>query len=993
MSFALPESVWEMVEPLGWVLVHFVWQGILVGIGLALFLAAMRQGSAKGRYCASLVALGGMGAMPFVTLAIPALSRPFPEQQRVTVRSGNPSVEVTEPFTPSQERAENEVVLDDFGRESELTTSRVGMAEAAGMVTAIPTEIKMKSVSLMERMAETVARLRSWLKLAVVCWLAGVLALSFRLLRMWNRVQQLRCVGVDEVGDQLVSRLEELARKVGLRMRVNLLLSRLVEVPTLIGWMRPVILLPATAVTGLTPAQLDAILVHELAHIQRHDYLVNLMQSAMETLLFYHPAVWWVSARLRVERENCCDDLTVEILGDPINYGRALLVLEEQRGSGANPALVLGSQGGSLLGRIERLVARSNEKRRSTMGTSISVLVGMLLVSCATMLMVHGEIAKEKSIEITADEGERENENDGEIPEQIVHRFEMIFFQDQERRTIPAVTFQLGDKFYAVISASATIPSDGVEHAIDRMFMRFHNGIDYKPRYQKKESTKEIFVYQTSSLLNEIPSLRPDQVTELAVGDRVSVVEIRGEKEIVQTIDAARVSGVGKNTKIVYHDGKDSHLFENLTEINKRYPEGTAVFSNGKLGGFVVAGERFLPQGENRSLIVPADRIVSAIQSLLGPNRQERAGQTLAEDRTDDEVVMRMTPVPEQMMNLLLDGEISLNLDGVPLEQGLREIFGEGQIQIEFDKDSLQQAMISTKHPVTIQLEKVRRRTALRLMLEQVRLTWDVRDGMLQITTPEAMSHRLLVKSYSVSDLLQPDKPKSVESLIELLTQTIEPGSWDENGGTGRVEFDPRSESLVVRQVSSLHTEIESCLSQLRSLVFLNRSITISFEAIPLREAIDRLSKLSGMRLYLDPLGLDEVGVKPDVPVTLDAKDLRFHAALMQILEPLHLAYRKEAADEIVRITSTSRAKGKISTRTYEGFGNLQELKEVIVKTIDPESWDQVGGEGRIEPVELTRTLVIRQSDDAHDQIRKVLDELLREKLQSLPQGPYLENE
>ena len=123
-----------------------------------------------------------------------------------------------------------------------------------------------------------------------------------------------------------------LATAAHLRGRVRLLESTLVDVPTVIGWIKPVILLPASALSGLKPHQLEAILAHELAHIRRHDYLVNLLQTLVETLLFYHPAVWWLSRRIRAERENCCDDLAVSLCGDPYTYAQALADLEELRG-------------------------------------------------------------------------------------------------------------------------------------------------------------------------------------------------------------------------------------------------------------------------------------------------------------------------------------------------------------------------------------------------------------------------------------------------------------------------------------------------------------------------------------------------------------------------------------------------------------------------------------------------------------------------------------
>src|SRR5207247_762569 len=123
--------------------------------------------------------------------------------------------------------------------------------------------------------------------------------------------------------------------------------SALVDVPTVVGCMRPVILLPIAAISNLTPSQIEAILAHELAHIRRHDYLVNLLQTLAETLLFYHPGVWWVSARIREEREHCCDDVAVEVCGDAVIYARALAELETWRVE--STALTIAATGGSRL--------------------------------------------------------------------------------------------------------------------------------------------------------------------------------------------------------------------------------------------------------------------------------------------------------------------------------------------------------------------------------------------------------------------------------------------------------------------------------------------------------------------------------------------------------------------------------------------------------------------------------------------------------------------
>jgi TonB family protein len=138
-------------------------------------------------------------------------------------------------------------------------------------------------------------------------------------------------------------------------------LSAVADCPSVVGWIEPVVLLPAATILGLTPQQLEAVLAHELAHILRYDYLVNMLQTVVETLLFYHPAVWWASARIRQERELCCDDLAVESCGDALCYARALTRLERLRA--AAPRLALSSAGGPLLYRIQRLAGENGWQR------------------------------------------------------------------------------------------------------------------------------------------------------------------------------------------------------------------------------------------------------------------------------------------------------------------------------------------------------------------------------------------------------------------------------------------------------------------------------------------------------------------------------------------------------------------------------------------------------------------------------------------------------
>jgi BlaR1 peptidase M56 len=176
----------------------------------------------------------------------------------------------------------------------------------------------------------------------------------------------------------LADRLASLCRELRLSRPVRLCESALVEVPTVVGWLRPVILLPAGALLGLSPPQLETILAHELAHIRRFDSLVSLGQAVAETLLFYHPAVWWVSHRMRIEREHCCDDVAVAICGDAVSYARALTRLAQGRPS--PPILALAATGGSLFQRISRLVGQPPpEASRRARGVAAAVVLSSLM--------------------------------------------------------------------------------------------------------------------------------------------------------------------------------------------------------------------------------------------------------------------------------------------------------------------------------------------------------------------------------------------------------------------------------------------------------------------------------------------------------------------------------------------------------------------------------------------------------------------------------------
>ena len=154
-----------------------------------------------------------------------------------------------------------------------------------------------------------------------------------------------------------------------------------------IGWLRPLVLVPIAAFAGLAPQQIEALLAHELAHIRRHDYLVNVLQRVVEAVLFYHPAVWWVSNQIRKERELCCDDVAVAASGDALSYAHALADLESSRPAHARTSIA--ANGGSLLSRIRRLV-ESQPASHTTLGPATAVSVTLAVLAVAGGLVVRG---------------------------------------------------------------------------------------------------------------------------------------------------------------------------------------------------------------------------------------------------------------------------------------------------------------------------------------------------------------------------------------------------------------------------------------------------------------------------------------------------------------------------------------------------------------------------------------------------------------------------
>jgi beta-lactamase regulating signal transducer with metallopeptidase domain len=312
-------------QALGWALVHFIWQGAIVAILYAGVAVLLRKRAANVRYSVACAAMLLMLALPAATIFVISQSS---KDEYIS------------------QRTSSNKALSDFEARPESPAQGKSISKSAGDFSAPPQPL---SFGLWAK--ERFTTLMPWL---VALWFAGVLFLSLRFLGGLIVAQRLKRRRASAAIQQWQEKLSSLCRRLSVSRPVRLCESVLVEVPTVIGWLRPVILVPASALTGLSAEQLEALLAHELAHIKRYDYLINLLQTAVETLLFYHPAVWWLSAQIRQEREHCCDDLAVATCGDVLTYARALAELEQLRS--VAPQLAVAANGGALISRIQRLV-------------------------------------------------------------------------------------------------------------------------------------------------------------------------------------------------------------------------------------------------------------------------------------------------------------------------------------------------------------------------------------------------------------------------------------------------------------------------------------------------------------------------------------------------------------------------------------------------------------------------------------------------------------
>ncbi|MCB0547275.1 MAG: M48 family metalloprotease [Phaeodactylibacter sp.] len=301
---------------LGWTVVHSLWQGMLIALLLAGVLIGLQKRPAQLRYL-----LANLSLLALLLLSAFTFNHYYQSEGDTAGLEG--------------------LVVEEGGV--------LQMAEQTSALARITQEFE--------------SYFEEHLPLILALWLLGVAFFILRLLGGIAYVQHLKNYKVEPLSQPWQQRLRQLAAQLQLHRPVLLLESALVKTPMAIGYLKPVVLLPIGAINSLTAEQVEAVLAHELAHIYRRDYLFNILQSLIEALYYFNPAVWWISANIRMERENCCDDIAVALCGNSLAYAKALVKIEEASQKNPRMAMALARRGkGRLLHRIRRILNQPQNK-------------------------------------------------------------------------------------------------------------------------------------------------------------------------------------------------------------------------------------------------------------------------------------------------------------------------------------------------------------------------------------------------------------------------------------------------------------------------------------------------------------------------------------------------------------------------------------------------------------------------------------------------------
>ncbi|UOQ78202.1 hypothetical protein MUN84_06305 [Hymenobacter sp. 5516J-16] len=630
-----------LVRALGWTLVHSLWQGAVVALALAGLLLLLRQHSAEVRYRTA-----ALGLLVLLLLAGVTFGRYYTAAYVEAV-----------PTVSSYLSGENQAAA----LASELPLA----ASAAAAPTASGSQLAVAAVAA----PAAPTGLQAWLAyfdqnlpVLVAAWLLGLLAMTLRLLGGLAYVQRLRRYRVQPLPQEWQERLAALATRAGLQQPVELLESALVRVPVVVGHLRPVVLLPLGTVTGLGTAYLEAILAHELAHVQRRDYLMNLLQSVAETLFFYHPAVWFITACLRTERENCCDDAATALVGgNPLTVARALAALAELSVA-PEPvnqfALSALGPDGSVLGRIRRLVQGRTAPTFSEGFMAACVVLGGLVLLTSAVAMADprpatgsdsdgGSLSRLPFLDAAADTTRKKGEVASEFVVPEADLLKPLPLQVEVAAEVPDATVEVVD----IVAEVPEVPAAPLAFASAQ-----DDDDDDDKGKKRRKRTQQVVVVQ------EPRRGRPGTVViEKDKKGRITNLTVDGEQVDTGTTSKQKSKGTARQVEVIRVPANGGSWSNNNFRFDDNFTRSFKLRSNGE------SGQNFTFRGPDAGDVIrlrrDAERVSADARRMLRENPQWRVEMGRSHDLwTEDHAQLRVRALQgaeRSLQNTLRDADLT----------------------------------------------------------------------------------------------------------------------------------------------------------------------------------------------------------------------------------------------------------------------------------------------------------------------------------------------
>ena len=334
----------EFQYALGWTVIHSLWQATAIALLSGVVMIVLRKKTAQTRYIVHNVALFSVLVAAAITFGLYSKKAEMPTLNVANMVQPTPSVSA-DPTTK---------VSVDIPDAFKLTVE-TGQPEIENPKSASP--LAPLSIEGMK------AYFDAHIYFVVLVWLMGVGLFLLKLLGGISYVYYLRSQHNFPVDEYWADMINGLSKKVNIKKNIDLVESALVRSPVVVGFLKPMILFPIGAINRLNPQEVEAILAHEIAHVMRHDYVFNIIQSVIEALFYFNPAVWWISANIRAERENCCDDVAIQLCGNSMTYAKSLVLVQEMQYYSAAFAMgFAGQRKNQLLLRVQRVLNQSNNK-------------------------------------------------------------------------------------------------------------------------------------------------------------------------------------------------------------------------------------------------------------------------------------------------------------------------------------------------------------------------------------------------------------------------------------------------------------------------------------------------------------------------------------------------------------------------------------------------------------------------------------------------------